>query len=200
MVKEIFLATKNIGKLSEFKSMLKDLVRVRSVYEIIDEHICVKEDGSTLEENATIKAVSFSKLLDGLIVADDSGLFVNLLNGRPGVFSSRYAGENASDRDNIDKLLSELEGIPFDKRQASFRCVIAAAYKGKLLKIFKGEVQGFIGEVIRGESGFGYDPIFYIDKQKSFAEIGEEQKNQMSHRFIAIEKLKEFLRAYNHDK
>lgn len=200
MIEEIFLATKNKGKLSEFISILKDVVNVRSVYEVIDEHIYVKEDGETLEENATIKAVCFSKLLKGLIVADDSGLFVDILNGRPGVFSSRYAGEHASDRDNIDKLLNEMEGIPFDKRQATFRCVIAAAYKGKLLKTFKGSVQGFIGEIIKGESGFGYDPIFYIDKYKSFAEIGEEQKNKISHRAQAIEKLKEFLREYSYEK
>jgi len=86
MIEEIFLATKNKGKLSEFKSILKDVVNVRSIYEVIDEHIYVKEDGETLEENATIKAVCFSKLLKGLIVADDSGLFVDILNGRPGVF------------------------------------------------------------------------------------------------------------------
>jgi XTP/dITP diphosphohydrolase len=200
MVDEIFLATKNEGKLTEFKTILKDVVQVRSVYEVVDKHIVVEEDGSTLEENATIKAQIFSKLVEGLIVADDSGLFVDILNGRPGVFSSRYAGEDANDRRNIEKLLSELDGIPFDKRQASFKCVVAIANNGKILATFNGEVRGFIGEVPRGNFGFGYDPIFYIGKQKSFAEIGEQQKNQISHRAVAIEKLKHFIKEYKYEE
>ena len=200
MENEIFLATRNQGKISEIKNILKDTVRVRSIYEIIDEHIVAIEDGNTLEENAIIKALAFSKLLKGLIVADDSGLFVDILNGRPGIFSSRYAGEMATDRENIDKLLGELEGIPFDKRQAAFKCVIAVAIEGKLLATFTGDVRGFIGEERRGNNGFGYDPVFYIEKQKSFAEIDERQKNQISHRAIAIEKLKHFLKEYEFDK
>ena len=200
MENEIFLATRNQGKISEIKNILKDTVRVRSIYEIIDEHIVAIEDGNTLEENAIIKALAFSKLLKGLIVADDSGLFVDILNGRPGIFSSRYAGEMATDRENIDKLLGELEGIPFDKRQAAFKCVIAVAIEGKLLATFTGDVRGFIGEERRGNNGFGYDPVFYLEKQKSFAEIDERQKNQISHRAIAIEKLKHFLKEYEFDK
>lgn len=200
MKNEIFLATRNEGKVTEFRSILKDVVEVHSIYEIIDKHIVVIEDGNTLEENAVIKALAFSKLLKGLIVADDSGLFVDILNGRPGIFSSRYAGEMATDRKNIDKLLGELEGIPFDKRQAAFKCVIAVACEGKLLATCTGEVRGFIGEECRGNNGFGYDPIFYIEKQKSFAEINEGEKNQISHRAIAIEKLKHFLKEYEFGK
>jgi XTP/dITP diphosphohydrolase len=182
--------------MAEFRIIMEDIVNVHSIYEIIDTHIVATEDGNTLEENAAIKALAFSKILEGLIVADDSGLFVDILNGRPGVFSSRYAGEKATDEENIEKLLSELEGIPFDKRQAAFKCVIAMANKGKLIATFTGEVRGFIGENPMGNSGFGYDPVFYLNRHKSFAEIGEIQKNQISHRAIAIEKLKNFLKEY----
>lgn len=200
MVNEIFLATKNEGKLGEFRTILKDMVHVRSVYEIVDRHIVVEEDGGTLEENASIKAQVFSNLLEGLVVADDSGLFVDILNGRPGVFSSRYAGEDANDRRNMEKLLSELDGIPFDKRHATFKCVIAIAKESKLLATFNGEVRGFIGERPRGTFGFGYDPIFYIEKQKSFAEIGDKEKNQISHRAVAIEKLKHFIKEHKYEE
>jgi XTP/dITP diphosphohydrolase len=196
MIKEIYLATRNEGKMAEFSSILMDVVKVRSVYELIDRHLMVVEDGKTLEENAAIKAAVFSKLVKGLVVADDSGIFVDILNGRPGIYSARYAGENASDVENIEKLLSELEGIPLDKRQATFRCVIAVALNGELVNTFTGEVHGFIGHEMRGEDGFGYDPIFYIDKEKSFAEIGAQEKNKISHRAKAIEKLRHFLKDY----
>ncbi|MDY6820105.1 MAG: RdgB/HAM1 family non-canonical purine NTP pyrophosphatase [Deferribacterota bacterium] len=199
MIKKLYLATRNENKLREFRELLGDTISVNSVYEVADKSIAVKEEGLTLIDNAKAKAEAFSSLIDGFVIADDSGIFVDILNGRPGVYSARYAGEKANDNDNITKLLTELDGIPAQKRTAYFECVIALAKNGKTIKTFNGIIRGYIGDKKKGDFGFGYDPIFYIDN-KSFAELPPNVKNSISHRYKAAVKLKKFLEEYNNNE
>ena len=153
-----------------------------------------EETGSTFEQNAILKAVTVSKAVDRLVIADDSGLEVDALGGAPGIYSARYAGGNASDRNNIDKLLGELRARN-EKRSARFRCVIALARNGRLLGTFEGVVEGAIVDLPRGTNGFGYDPIFQPDGfEETFAEMAPELKNEISHRAKAIAALREALR------
>jgi XTP/dITP diphosphohydrolase len=153
-----------------------------------------KESGRTFEENAILKAVAASqhrRVRDRhlLVVADDSGLEIDALGGAPGILSARYAGETATDKENIDKLLSELarRNVPLDQRSARFRCVIALAHEGKLLGKFEGVVEGSIVDLPRGSRGFGYDPIFLPSGfDKTFGELPIELKNRISHRARVI--------------
>ena len=150
----------------------------------------VAETGSTFEENAVLKALAVSRHLAGLILADDSGLEVNALGGAPGVLSARYAGDRADDADKIKKLLSELANTDpqGQRREARFRCVMAVARGGELLGTFTGCVEGAIAPVPRGETGFGYDPVFIPrDFAQTFAEMLSKKKNQLSHRARALE-------------
>ncbi|MGH7982425.1 MAG: RdgB/HAM1 family non-canonical purine NTP pyrophosphatase [Candidatus Udaeobacter sp.] len=149
----------------------------------------IRETGKSFEENAILKGVGASGHLPGLIVADDSGLEVDALGGAPGIFSARYAGEKATDKQKIDKLLSELArtGADETKRSARFRCVIALARQGELLGTFEGIVEGTIVERARGLHGFGYDPIFVPRGfEETFAELPAEVKDTISHRAKAI--------------
>jgi XTP/dITP diphosphohydrolase len=196
----LLLATRNAHKTREFAEILgndfqvSDLSSVRGAPEI-------KETGVSFDENAILKALAASKLRSasgGLVVADDSGLEVDALNGAPGIYSARYAGENASDEANVDKLLRELsrQNVPASKRTARFRCVIAFARAGKLLGTFEGLVEGAIADLARGRSGFGYDPIFVPEGfDRTFAELPAEIKNKISHRAKAITRLREALRS-----
>ena len=192
----LLLAAGNANKTREFRELLgKDF----DVYDLsfFDEMAIPKESGRTFEENAILKAVAASqdrRVQDRhlLIVADDSGLEVDALGGAPGIFSARYAGEHASDKENIDKLLSELarRNVPLDQRSARFRCVIALAHEGKLLGKFEGIVKGSIVDLPRGSRGFGYDPIFVPNGfEQTFAELPAEVKNRISHRAEAIRAL-----------
>ena len=192
----LLLAAGNANKTREFRELLgKDF----DVYDLsfFDEMAIPKESGRTFEENAILKAVAASqdrRVQDRhlLIVADDSGLEVDALGGAPGIFSARYAGEHASDKENIDKLLSELarRNAPLDQRSARFRCVIALAREGKLLGKFEGIVKGSIVDLPRGSRGFGYDPIFVPNGfEQTFAELPAEVKNRISHRAEAIRAL-----------
>ena len=196
----LLLATRNAHKTREFAEILgndfqvSDLSSVRGAPEI-------KETGGSFEENAILKALAVSKLRSasgGLVVADDSGLEVDALNGAPGIYSARYAGESASDEANVDKLLRELsrQNVPASKRTARFRCVIALARAGKLLGTFEGLVEGAIADLARGRSGFGYDPIFVPEGfERTFAELPAEIKSKISHRAKAITRLREALRS-----
>jgi XTP/dITP diphosphohydrolase len=197
----LLLATRNAHKTREFAEILgkdfevSDLSSVRDAPEI-------KETGGSFAENAILKALAVSQLRsasDGLVVADDSGLEVDALNGAPGIYSARYAGENASDEANVEKLLSELSRQnlpPASKRTARFRCVIALARAGKLLGTFEGTVDGVIVDLARGRNGFGYDPIFVPEGfDRTFAELPTEIKNKISHRAKAITRLREALRS-----
>ncbi len=189
----LLLATRNANKTREFRELLGKDFDVHDL-SFFDEMAIPKESGRTFEENAILKAVAASqdrRVQDRhlLVVADDSGLEVAALGGAPGIFSARYAGEHASDKENIDKLLSELarRNVPLDQRSARFRCVIALAREGKLLGKFEGIVEGSIVDLPRGSRGFGYDPIFLPDGfDKTFGELPTELKNRISHRARAI--------------
>lgn len=188
----IILATRNAQKTREIQHLLGREFEVRDLatHPEIPETI---ESGQTFAENAILKAVAISRKLPGLIIADDSGLQVAALGGAPGIFSARYAGEDASDKENIDKLLTELarRNVPLDQRSAQFRCVIALARNGKLLGMFEGLIEGAIVDRPRGSHGFGYDPIFVpTGFDKTFAELPGETKNKISHRAKAIAELR----------
>ena len=193
---DLLLATRNPNKTREFRELLGQTFNVIDLSSFLKIAI-PEETGRTFEENATLKAIAVSKKLPNLVIADDSGLEVDALGGAPGVFSARYAGENAGDVSNVDKLLRELrkKNIATEKRSAQFRCVIALAQNGKLLGVFEGFVEGKIVDPPRGSAGFGYDPIFEPKGfDQTFAEITPESKNKISHRGQAIAALRKALR------
>jgi len=190
---KIVVATHNKHKVDEIREFFKDDFEILSADDIgsYDE---VEETGDTIEENALLKARSLANLTDEIVIADDTGLFVDYLDGKPGVYSARFAGLNATYEDNNRKLLKLLEGVPMEKRKATFRTVIALIYKGKEA-IIEGKVEGTIIDKPRGEYGFGYDPVFFVDKVgKTLAELTLEEKNEVSHRANALKKLKEYLK------
>jgi len=196
----LLLATRNAHKTCEFADILGKDFEVRDLSSVQDTPE-IKETGGSFEENAILKALAVSQLRSasgGLVVADDSGLEVDALNGAPGIYSARYAGENASDKANVDKLLRDLsrQDVPAAKRTARFRCVIALARAGELLGTFEGLVEGVIVDLARGRNGFGYDPIFVPEGfDRTFAELPAEIKNKISHRAKAITRLREALRS-----
>ncbi len=191
---KLLLATNNRGKVREYKSLLQNIP-----YELItfvEQGIIaeVSEVCESLEENARLKATVIAEKSQLLTLADDSGLEVDALGGEPGPLSARYAGEGASDRDRVDYLLSRLEGVPWEKRTARFRCVIAIATPNGKAEICSGECQGFITFEPKGEHGFGYDPIFYLPElDKTMAELPLSLKNQVSHRGQAARKAYQLL-------
>jgi len=185
MINVLVIATKNKNKLREFREILSgtDLV-VKSLDDFgpIPEAI---EDGETFDENAYKKAIHTAKVLGLPAIADDSGLCVDALDGAPGVYSARYAGEKAADQDNIKKLLTNLK----DKtnRKASFQCVLSIAVPSGPALTYEGKCDGVIIDEPRGENGFGYDPIFYFEEfGKTFAELSSDQKHAVSHRGRAL--------------
>lgn len=191
---KLLLASSNPGKLKEFRAMAAHLDCAKGIeLELLPGFGTLArfaEDAPTFAENASGKALHYSRLADGVIVADDSGLAVSSLGGAPGVRSARYAGENATDAQRNSKLLAELRGKMGDARNAKFVCVIAAAKGGKMLAVVSDFVEGVIAETPRGTSGFGYDPIFYFPPaQTTFAELSPAQKNNVSHRGKAFCKL-----------
>ena len=188
----LLLASRNSHKTSEFRDLLGKEFLINDLNSSTDTEIA-EETGSTFAENATLKAVSASKDHDLLTIADDSGLEVDALGGAPGIYSARYAGEHATDRDNVDKLLRALNNVT--NRSARFRCVIALARNGKLIGTFVGNVEGEIVDPPRGINGFGYDPVFRPEGfEQTFAEMAAELKNKISHRSKAIAALREALR------
>ena len=195
---ELLLATRNAHKTREFRQLLGDNFNIADL-SAFPEVTMPEETGATFTENAILKAVGVSKdrhLRGRPIIADDSGLEVDALWGRPGIYSARYAGENATDERNIGKLLSEVRerSIPFEKRNGRFRCVIALARNGKLAGTFTGTIEGMITDPPRGENGFGYDPIFQpLGLTETFAEMAPDLKNKISHRGKAIAILREAL-------
>jgi len=198
---ELIVATRNSHKTGEIQHILGPEFMVRDLSEYPDVlEIC--ESGTSFEENATLKALAASRQLPTLVIADDSGLEVDALGGAPGIYSARYAGTNATDRDKIDKLLRELArvGATHDGRRARFRCVVTLARNGDLLGIFEGTVEGTITDIARGDSGFGYDPIFVPDGfEQTFGELPNEVKNTISHRAKAIRALAGSLRRLELD-
>ena len=189
-INEIILATGNKHKVSEIKAILSDLkINIKPMMEF-EKYPKVVEDGLTLEENATKKAVEVAKFFNSWAVADDTGLEVEYLNGAPGVFAARYAGEGCTYEDNNKKLLKALENA--DNRKAKFRCVIALSDpQGNKVILSKGEINGIISEKISGTKGFGYDPIFFVEEQGcTFAELADGIKNKISHRALALQDFK----------
>lgn len=183
----LVLATGNEGKMQELRALLPaefHIVTAGSLGLGIPE-----ETGSTFEENARLKAVTISNLVPDLVVADDSGLTVDALNGEPGVHSARYAGQPADDRANIRRLLAELCEKPDWDRAARFISVICLARSGVVLATSRGEVTGWIADTPRGESGFGYDPVFLTAGGRSMAELTPDEKNRISHRGVALQQL-----------
>jgi len=191
---KILLATRNRHKTREFADLLGPQFQVT---DLSNEHDLpeIAETGSTFEENAAIKALAVSRVRPKeLVIADDSGLEVDALGGAPGICSARFAGDRATDRDNVEKLFRELEKLHRPRRSARFRCVIAIARNGKILEAVTGEVRGLIADSPRGENGFGYDPAFVAAGfTETFAELPPEMKNRISHRARAVEKLRELL-------
>jgi XTP/dITP diphosphohydrolase len=189
-VREIIIATKNAGKVKDFETLFSPKgFKVKSLLDF-PEIEDVEETGVTFAENAKLKAEAISSALNKPVIADDSGLAIDALNGEPGVYSARYAGENKDDNANIEKVLQKLNDVPFEKRTARFHCALAIAVPGKRTEIVEGTCEGHILEEKRGENGFGYDPIFFVEKWRcSMAELTKEQKNQISHRANALKKL-----------
>ncbi|MDE0159109.1 MAG: XTP/dITP diphosphatase [Candidatus Dadabacteria bacterium] len=186
--KTIVIATRNKGKLGEFRSILADgydeILSLADFEEVPE----IKETGLSFRENAFIKAKTTSDFLGMDAIGDDSGLVVDALGGAPGIYSARYAGEGSSDNENNEKLLYELKGEK--NRNARFVCCIALVLAGGTQEFFEGECHGEIIQEKRGQSGFGYDPVFYVSQYgKTMAELGPDIKNRISHRAIASEKL-----------
>jgi len=191
---DIVLATQNKDKIKEIKEILKRLPLKIITFDKHSRELSVDEDGTTLEENAVKKATSWMKETGKPALADDSGLEVDYLNGEPGVYSSRFAGENATYADNNAKLLKLMNGVEKEKRTARFKCVAALVFPDGKKELFQGTIEGTIITEPRGTSGFGYDPIFLIPEyNKTFAELGDEIKNKISHRAAAFKKVGNFL-------
>ncbi len=194
---DIVLATRNKKKIEEMSRILGGMGI--NILTMDDFPSCpeVEEDMDTFEGNAVKKALAITKCTNKIAVADDSGLEVYALRGAPGVMSARYAGENADDVANIEKLLSEMNDIPDEQRGARFVCCIALAYPNGKVETFLGFAEGRIGREPRGRMGFGYDPVFYpTGYNETFAEMLPEEKDALSHRGKAIERFKEYIKAH----
>ncbi|MFC2013733.1 XTP/dITP diphosphatase [Chloroflexota bacterium] len=182
-MQKLLLATNNQGKVREYKSLLQDIL-----YELVtlaDQgiSIIIEEEGESFEENARLKATILAAESKLPALADDSGLEVDALGGEPGWLSARYAGQGASDRERVEYLLTRLEGVPWEKRSARFRCIIAVATPDGRVELCSGKCEGFITFELKGEQGFGYDPVFYLTElDKTMAELPLEMKNAVSHR------------------
>jgi XTP/dITP diphosphohydrolase len=191
---KLLLATNNTGKVKEFRNLLAgipfELVTPKEIGIVMD----VDETGATYRENARLKACALATQSGLLTLADDSGIEIDALNGAPGVMSARYAGENASDAERVNFLLSKLKDVPQEKRTARFYCVIAIAHPDGKVEYCDGECKGTIAFEPSGASGFGYDPVFYLPEfGKAMAELTAEIKNQISHRARAAQKAKMLL-------
>ena len=198
-MKQILIATRNKGKVKEFESLFAAYgLAVKSLLDL-DESIDVVEDGKTFAENSIKKAEEISKLFNVMVVADDSGLIVDALDGRPGIYSARYAGEGKSDQKNLQKVLEEMEGIPAEKRTARFHCSLSLAIPNEVTITVSGECEGLITTEPIGKTGFGYDPIMYIPElNRTMAQMSKEEKNKISHRAVAMKKLKlELEKSFN---
>lgn len=192
-MKKIILASNNINKLKELKEKLKPFkINVISQKEA-GYDIEIEETGTTFTENAVLKADSIYKISNLPVVADDSGLEIDALDGKPGVYSHRFAGENATDNERIDKVLNLMKNVPEEKRTARFKTVLCYINDNGEKHIFEGKAEGKIGFEPRGNNGFGYDPIFIYNGKNTFAELTQEEKNKISHRGKATEQFIKFL-------
>lgn len=195
------LATRNPHKGAELVALLSDLgIRIRTLTEFPDAPEVV-EDGQTCEANAVKKAQTIMQYTGLPVVADDTGLEVEALDGRPGVYAARYAGPNATYEDNWRKLLRELEGVPQERRGARFITVAAIARPPSAVQIVQGVLDGFIAEQPAGTQGFGYDPVFFVpEASKTLAQLNPDQKNRISHRARALAKVRGMLQSLNKER
>ena len=196
----IVLATHNRDKREELQEALSEFtVKILSLndFPFIGE---IEEVGQTLLENSMIKAKTVHNLTQLPVIADDTGLEVEALNGAPGIYSARYAGEDVTYEDNVNKLLAEMENIPLENRKAKFRTVISFVDKDRELWT-EGTIKGIIGETAKGKNGFGYDPVFFVPElEKTFSELSIGEKNRISHRGLAMKKFRILLREYISDQ
>ena len=193
--RRLLLATTNQGKAREIKKLLAGLnFKIESLVSH-PELGQFREKGKTFEENSRGKARFYSRQYDGLVLAEDSGLEVEALGGKPGVFSARFSGRQAPDQKTIKKLLKLMGPLPESQRRARFICVVSLARQGKILKVYKGRLDGRIIFEPRGRNGFGYDPVFfYAPLQKTLAELTAVEKNKISHRGRALRKVRAYLK------
>lgn len=195
MKHKAILASSNKHKLEEIQEILKEFdYELLTLSDVGLGDLEIIEDGETFEENSYIKAKTVLDLKKVITIADDSGLEVDYLNGAPGVYSARYAGDHVSYSDNNKKLLEALIGVPEEDRTARFVTVITMLFENGEKIVARGEVEGIIGTELKGNGGFGYDPLFYVPKiGKTFAECTSDEKNKLSHRANALVQLKEIL-------
>lgn len=192
--KRLIIASNNAGKIREFKELLSpygfEVISMRDAGFNGD----IVEDGETFEENAHIKARTVFEATGEPTIADDSGLEIDFLDGAPGVYSARYAGENATDEERCAKVLNEMHGVARELRDARFVCTLYFIYAEDDEYSVRGEVNGYIGYEPQGKNGFGYDPIFMLNDDESMADLDEGEKNRISHRAMAFRKLSEILK------
>lgn len=192
-MKRVIFATKNKGKIKEIQAVLGDSYEVITMEEA-GIHTEIEETGTTFEENAVIKAETVRDLCGEIVLADDSGLEIDYLNGEPGIYSARYMGHDTSYDIKNKNLIDRLAGVPDEKRTARFVCAVAAAFPDKPTIVVRGTMEGIIGYEIKGENGFGYDPIFFLPEYgMTSAELSPEEKNRISHRGKALRAIKEKL-------
>jgi len=192
---EIVIATRNRKKIDEIKRITKGLQVKILTLDDFPEFPEVEENGTTFEENAVKKALTIAKFTGKPALADDSGLEVHALGGAPGVLSARYAGKDADDRMNVERLLNEMRIIKKEDRKARFVCCIALALPGGKVNTFFGYSEGSIGTEPKGKRGFGYDPVFYPEgSERTFAEMSDEEKDYLSHRGKALRMFREYLK------
>ena len=197
-MKRMIFATGNENKMVEIRESLGDLPLEILSMKQAGIRADIEENGTSFEENALIKAREVCRLAGEMVLADDSGLEIDYLNGEPGIYSARYMGENTSYRVKNKNLMERLEGVPNEKRTARFVCAIAAVFPDGKELVVRGTVEGIIGYEERGENGFGYDPIFYLpERGLTTAELPPEEKNSISHRGNALRKMKELLEKEN---
>lgn len=193
---EMLVATRNKGKLREIERLLADTDIVVKGLDAYGDLPDVVEDGATFAANARKKAATMARLTGCLTVADDSGLAVEALGGKPGIYSARYAGEDALDSDNNRKLLEDMASVPEGQRQAAFHCVMALCTPEGDCQLFDGRLDGVILTRARGEGGFGYDPLFLVPEYgRTLAELPLDIKNRISHRGQALKRLVAYLHS-----
>ncbi len=192
-MKRVIFATKNKGKIKEIQAVLGDSYEVITMEEA-GINTDIDETGTTFEENAAIKAETVRDLCGEIVLADDSGLEIDYLNGEPGIYSARYMGHDTSYDIKNKNLIDRLTGVPDEKRTARFVCAVAAAFPDKPTIVVRGTMEGIIGYEIKGKNGFGYDPIFFLPEYgMTSAELSPEEKNRISHRGKALRAVKEKL-------
>lgn len=190
-MEKLVVATKNKGKISEIKKVLQGMH-----FEIVSMgdlgiNVDVVEDGKTFEENSLKKAVEICNICKTTVIADDSGIEVDYLDGAPGIYSARFGGPEATDDQRNEKLLNLLKEVPFEKRTARFVCAIAVAFPDGRSFVVRDTCEGFVDFEPKGDNGFGYDPLFYVSEyDKTMAELGMNIKNEISHRAKALKKMK----------